>query len=297
MSMKINQVRLIVVGDSGVGKTSLLVSLFRHGKWIANSRESHAIQNSLSMSVSSPNMDTQIVLHSREIDVLRSVKMLYCPQAVYLVVWKGRIDSVSDWIEKIRQFAPESKIIVLEINSVTIQGSQELKSHKALDAIHEHFKNNIYQKYGRDVIRGFLYFDNLKYLKNRQSAEVDSLIEAIFQSAIDLPEMGRLIPTNWKDAFEALQATGKQYLPYTEVVDLCIKANLDIEQAKLFIETFHKVGYFIHEKDEPSLRNIVIIKPDWLENISEKYLLEALIQGRKSFLQFLLANSDLQVPL
>ena len=39
---------------------------------------------------------------------------------------------------------------------------------------------------------------------------------------------------------------------------------MDDEEARLFITISHRLGHLIHYQHDPALRDIVVLKPDWL---------------------------------
>ena len=54
------------------------------------------------------------------------------------------------------------------------------------------------------------------------------------------------------------------YLPFDEVLAICRAHNMDDEIARLFITISHRLGHLTHYENDPALRDIVILRPDWL---------------------------------
>src|SRR5262249_34836819 len=93
---------------------------------------------------------------------------------------------------------------------------------------------------------------------------IAELKEAIARVAAILPEVGRTVPKSFADVRLALQATGAPYLPLDDVFAICRAHNMDDEVARLFITISHRLGHLTHYENDPALRDIVILRPDWL---------------------------------
>jgi len=93
---------------------------------------------------------------------------------------------------------------------------------------------------------------------------IAELKEAIARVAATLPEVGRSVPKSFANVRAALGATGAPYLPLDEVLAICHAHNMDDEIARLFITISHRLGHLTHYENDPALRDIVILRPDWL---------------------------------
>jgi internalin A len=96
----------------------------------------------------------------------------------------------------------------------------------------------------------------------RQGVKV--LKNAIARVAASLPEVGRTVPKRWDEARKALKDTSAAYLPLEQVLKLCQDHQMDEEEAKDFVRISHRLGHLIHYEHDPALRDIVVLKPDWL---------------------------------
>jgi internalin A len=98
-------------------------------------------------------------------------------------------------------------------------------------------------------------------LKRRGIEELKAVIARV---AATLPEVGRSVPKSFADVRTALQATGVPYLSLSEVLAICRVHHMDDEIARLFITISHRLGHLTHYENDPALRDIVILRPDWL---------------------------------
>ena len=48
------------------------------------------------------------------------------------------------------------------------------------------------------------------------------------------------------------------------VLAICREHKMDDEVARLFVTISHRLGHLIHYQHDPALRDIVVLKPDWL---------------------------------
>lgn len=63
---------------------------------------------------------------------------------------------------------------------------------------------------------------------------------------------------------EALQTTGEAYLPLDQVLAICSEHKMSEEEAQDFVRISHRLGHLIHYGHDPRLKDMVILKPDWL---------------------------------
>ena len=76
--------------------------------------------------------------------------------------------------------------------------------------------------------------------------------------------MGRSVPLSFQEVRQALTKTGAAYLPLTRVHDICRENGMEDTIARLFVTISHRLGHLIHYEHDPALRDIVVLKPDWL---------------------------------
>jgi len=93
---------------------------------------------------------------------------------------------------------------------------------------------------------------------------INELRDAIASVAASLPEAGRSVPKRWQDVREALKQTDEAYLPLDRVLDICAEHKMSEEEAQDFVRISHRLGHLIHYGHDPRLKEMVILKPDWL---------------------------------
>ncbi|MHB8136490.1 MAG: COR domain-containing protein, partial [Anaerolineaceae bacterium] len=93
---------------------------------------------------------------------------------------------------------------------------------------------------------------------------IQELKQAIALVASLLPEVGRSVPKSFVDVWTILKQRNLPYLPMDEVNSICHQNNMDDEIANLFLNISHSLGHLTHYQYDPTLRDIIILRPDWL---------------------------------
>ena len=253
----LNEAKLILIGEGEVGKSCLLGAL-REDEWLESRPTTHGIEIK-PVVVTHPDSRTEISLNGWDFGgqpVYRSTHQLFfSAPAVYLVVWKPREGPqqgfVKEWITLIKHRAPDAKVLVVATHGGPGQRQPDID------------RQEIQDRFGSDTVLDFFHVDSKPDLQNSCTglAELKAKIASV---AASLPEMGRSVPAKWQRVREILQTNDKAYLPYNDVLAICAQYGIDKEQAELFLRISHTLGHFIHYHYDPIVRDIVILKPDWL---------------------------------
>jgi internalin A len=256
--VNLNEAKLILVGEGEVGKSCLLGAL-RGDEWVDGRPTTHGIEIK-PVHVTAPDCGTEITLNGWDFGGQRVYRpthqLFFSPSAVYLVVWKPREGSqqgfVKEWIMLILRREPDAKILVVATHGELGQRQADLDRQDLIDL------------FGNDTILGFFHVDSKPTQENQYCHGITELKAAIAKISATLPGMGRVVPTKWRHIRELLETSGKTHLPYKEVISLCESQGLEGFAAELFVLVSHTLGYLIHYNYDPTLRDIVILKPDWL---------------------------------
>ena len=253
----LNEAKLILIGEGEVGKSCLLGAL-REDEWLESRPTTHGIEIK-PVVVTHPDSGTEISLNGWDFGgqpIYRPTHQLFfSAPAVYLVVWKPREGPqqgfVKEWITLIKHRAPDAKVLVVATHGGPGQGQPDID------------RQEIQDQFGSDTVLGFFHVNSKPDLQNSCTGLAE-LKQKIASVAASLPEMGRSVPAKWQRVREILQTNDKAYLPYNDVLAICAQQGIDKEQAELFLRISHTLGHFIHYHYDPILRDIVILKPDWL---------------------------------
>lgn len=253
----LNEAKLILVGEGEVGKTCLLSAL-RDMPFIDGLPSTHGIEIQQIKLIDSETKK-EITLNGWDFGGQRVYRpthqLFFSAPAVYLVIWKPREGPqqgfVKEWIQLIKRREPSAKIIVV----ATHGGPQQRQPDIDRQELWDHFS--------KDTVVDFFFVDSKPDTQGHRKGIVE-LKKAIAKVAAELPEVGRSVPKSFVDVRTALQSKGSPYLPLNEVLAICRAYQMDEEIARLFIAISHRLGHLTHYENDPALRDIIILRPDWL---------------------------------
>jgi len=268
----LNEAKLILIGEGEVGKTCLLDSLL--DKPFQPHDSTHGIEIQ-SFNVTTETQ-TSITLNAWDFGGQRVYRpthqLFFSAPAVYLVVWKPREGSqagqVKEWIQLVKRREPSAKILVVATHGGPQQRQPDID------------RQELWDLFGKETVVDFFFVESKPDEQGNRKG-IDELKRAIAQVAASLPEVGRSVPKSFADVHQALsgglsvalaetktavegQDKGSPYLPLREVLDICRAHKMDDEIARLFITISHRLGHLTHYENDPTLRDIVILRPDWL---------------------------------
>lgn len=255
-TVALNEAKLILIGEGEVGKSCLLDAL-RDSPWQEHD-STHGI-NIAPVNVTDPDSGAIITLNGWDFGGQRVYRpthqLFFSSPAVYLLVWKPRegeqAGQVKEWIRLIKNRESDARIIVVGTHGGPRQRQPDIDKYE------------ITQLFGDDTILGFHHVDN-KPDSDGNRPHIAELREAIARVAIRLPDMGREVPTKWKRVRDELKKCTQPWISYEDFVRFCVDRTIAPEHVDLFAKLSHTLGHLIHYEYDVALRNIVILKPDWL---------------------------------
>ncbi|MBE0682644.1 MAG: hypothetical protein IH589_12090 [Anaerolineales bacterium] len=252
----LNEAKLILVGEGEVGKTCLMDAL------LDNPWQEHDTTHGIKIKpikLTHPDTQTEITLNGWDFGGQRVYRpthqLFFSAPAVYLVVWKPREGPqqgfVKEWIKLVKHREPDAKILVVATHGGPQQRQPDID------------RQELWDLFGRETVADFFFIDSKPDAHGNRKG-IDELKLAIARLAAELPEVGRSVPKSFQDVRETLQARSVPYLPLDEVLAICRAHKMDDEIARLFITISHRLGHLTHYQHDPALRDIVILRPDWL---------------------------------
>jgi Leucine-rich repeat (LRR) protein len=252
----LNQAKLILVGEGEVGKSCLMDAL-QGAPWQTH-ETTHGIEIR-PVVVNDPAGSREITLNGWDFGGQRVYRpthqLFFSSPAVYLVVWKPREGPqqgfVKEWIKLVKHREPDAKVLVVATHGGPGGRQPDID------------RQELWDLFGDGTVLGFFHVDS-KPNANGERRGVEALRRAIARVAVGLPEVGRTVPKRWEEVRAALEASGVAYLPLDRVLDMCRERGMDDAEADLFVTISHRLGHLIHYQHDPALRDIVVLKPDWL---------------------------------
>jgi small GTP-binding protein len=250
----LREVKLIVVGRGGAGKTSLLRRL--NGEPLNPLElETHGISiGTLSFACSDGPVKARVwdfggqhILHAMH-------EFFLTARSLYLLVLGERDDmaerDAAYWLQLIRSYAGSVPVVV------------------ALNKSHGR---------SRDIDRGTLE-QNYGPILNWIPTECDQRIEGADESIRDLrlaitaaaermPEVRDLFPAAWWQIKNWLEEMPEPYLDFETFQKRCIEyGEQDLERQEKLSAWLHDLGIALNYARDPRLRSTTVLRPDWLAN-------------------------------
>ena len=254
----LNECKLIVVGEGEVGKSCLLGSL-RDDPWEEGKPTTHGIEIK-PVKVIAPDSGTEIIMNGWDFGGQRVYRpthqLFFSAPAVYLVVWKPREGPqqgfVKEWIKLVKHREPEAKILI-----VSTHGGP---NHRQPDID----RQEIWDQFGKETVVDFFHVENKPDEITKERKGVAELKHAIAHVAAGLPEMGRPFPEHWQNVRDELTKGTNAYLSRSQFLIICEKNHINKLDAFVLLRICHRIGDLIHYEHDKILRDIVVLKPDWL---------------------------------
>ncbi|MBF0521143.1 MAG: leucine-rich repeat domain-containing protein, partial [Nitrospirae bacterium] len=271
-SEKIYEAKLLIVGQGGVGKTSIVRRLidntFSNKEMPTRGIEVKQItlkqQDLPGLKLNVWDFGGQEIYHATH-------QFFMTKRSVYMLVWDARQEDeygrLEHWLNIIRVFGEDSPVILV------INKCDEFPSDINLKDLKEKFP---------EIIKGFYRISCKNPEKGHDS--FDKLKADIAKIASELPHMGSVWLEPWIKIREKFENDAKTHIPYAEFHSLCVEQNIDEKEEKLLDDYLHDLGVFLHFKDDIILQNTIIIKPTWVTNAVYKVVSSRAVLEREGIL-------------
>ncbi|MEO1181413.1 MAG: COR domain-containing protein, partial [Cyanobacteria bacterium J06636_28] len=249
--------KLLVVGEGGVGKTSLLRALRNeafevqqsstHGIEIKKLALTHPTETDVIMTLNTWDFGGQEIYHATH-------QFFLTNRSLFLLAFNARLGfeqgKLIYWLKTIRANAPESPVILVAT------WSDERDADLPLSDLKQQFPQII----------------DLYEVSNKTRNGVEALKQAITTVAAELPLMGELWPATWLTfANTVRKSKGKQTTP-RQFWDVMTRANVSAEGQPVLANWLHELGDILFFQDDDDVNDLVILKPQWVTEYISKVL-------------------------
>ncbi|MEH1961459.1 MAG: leucine-rich repeat domain-containing protein [Nostoc sp.] len=243
----LNEAKLLLIGQSSVGKTSLIERLIRN-KYDKNQSQTHGLNvetwnvqvNSKDIRLNVWDFGGQEIYHATH-------QFFLTKRSLYLLVCNCRTSEeenrIEYWLKLIESFGGKSPVIIV--------GNK--KDEQPLDinrkALREKYPNI------QEIIETSCQ-DNIG---------IDELRTVILQQVGKLKEVYDLLPLTWFEVKQQLEAMTEDFITYNRYIGICYKNNIPEEQNQdQLIDLLHRLGLVLNFRDHPILKNTNVLKPNWV---------------------------------
>src|SRR6266568_2713622 len=258
--------KLLLVGEGGTGKSSLLRAL-REDAFDSNLSTTHGIEVDRLKLLP----QHEIILNTWEFggqQIYHATHQFFLTKrSLYMVVWNARLGvqqgRLDYWLETIKAHAPDAPMLLVATH------------------IDERTPDLNYQLY-KDVypqIVGHLGVSN----KNRQG--IAELKAALADQASQLPLIGQPWPEKWLRAEEVLLARPEHHIDADTYTHCCSTCEVEADIAKGSLGNYlHDLGKILYFRDDYVLSNLVVLKPNWVSKAISRVLDDEAINREQGIL-------------
>ena len=252
--------KLLVVGEGGAGKTSLIKALLgeehdpaeatTHGIRVSDLTLPHPAHADVSMRLSTWDFGGQQIYHATHQFFLTS-------RSLFLLLWNSRLGweqgRLHYWLDIIKSRAPESPVILLASHADASQRPVDLP----LDDLRQEYPQ----------IAASMAVDNQT---RRGIAEV---LGELTRRAANLPLMGAEWPATWLNAAGAVKAAPDKHITPDQMWQLMAGAGVtDRAQQEYLAVAMHQLGDILYYHDDPELAQTVVLRPEWVNEYISRVL-------------------------
>ena len=250
--------KLLVVGEGGVGKTSLIKALLgdkhdpaevtTHGIRISDLLVQNPEQAGVQMKLSTWDFGGQEIYHATH-------QFFLTDRSLFLLLWNARLGweqgRLEYWLDIIKSRAPQSPVLLVATHADASQRPVDLP----LDDLRREYPQ----------IGGNLVVDN------ETRGGIEQLRAELARQAAKLPLMGAEWPTAWLRAAEAVKAFPAKHITPGHMWQLMTDAGVTDEEQRAYLAVaMHQLGDVLYYREDPELEQTVVLQPDWVNQyISE----------------------------
>jgi small GTP-binding protein len=247
--------KLLLVGEGGVGKTSLLKRLLgegfdseedtTHGISVEKLETLHPSQKDVTMQLNTWDFGGQQIYHATH-------QFFLTNRALFVLVWDARhgweAGKLYNWLDRIQAKAPESPVMIVAAHI------DERDADLPLD----------------DLQRKYPQIAGHYKVSNKKGTGIEEFKAELAEAAAGLPLMGEEWPASWLNAAEEIRAREEHYISPKELYKVMTKYNVKGKGADVLAQWMHELGDILYFREDEELKDTVILNPVWVtEAISD----------------------------
>lgn len=284
---KINEAKMLVVGEGSVGKTSLIKDLTLETfdqaeaktdgivirRWQINDQYATNSQP-LPIAVHVWDFGGQELMHATH-------QFFFTTRSLYLLVLDNRLtadaNNIDYWLKIIESFGNESPVLIV--------GNKSDQHQLDIDRVS-------WQKKYPNIV-GFLE------TSAATGAGINELKIAITEQINNLPHIRDVLPEAWFNVKKQLEEQREKtnFISYNDYVNLCAVNGVadEISQSTL-IGFLHELGVVLHFQNDPRLEPLGILNPEWVTNGVYKIINAKSLFENRGVLTLAMLNDILNLP-
>jgi internalin A len=247
------EAKMLLVGEGNTGKTSLIAAL-QGTRFIDGRPTTHGIEIH-PLSVRDEPTQSDVTVHAWDFggqEIYRVTHQLFFTKhALYIVVWKPRDgqeqNEVEGWLRRIRlRVSDDSRVFI-----VATHCSGERHPDLDYPALTREFPK---------LLAGNFEIDN------QTGYGIDQLRRAVAAEVSRLTQRGQAASPRWIAAREEILslASTEPQISFEKFTAVCHRYDVEKDQVGALSETLHLAGQIVHYSDDPTLKDFLVLNPEWL---------------------------------
>jgi len=245
---KLNEAKVVIVGQPSVGKTSLVKRLIKN-EFDVNEPITRGIDiQRWYVDIFDENIRLNIWDFGGQEIMHATHQFFLTKRSLYLLVLDSRLDEQNNrldyWLKIIQSYGEDSPILIV-CNKCDIRNIE-------LDW------NGIQKKY--PSIKSFA-----KIVSCKTGAGIDDLKAKIIEEISVLEHINDKIAANWLSIKNALENMRNNYISYIQYQDICVNMFVTDETSQRTILSFlHDLGTVLHFRGHYVLEDTNVLNPEWV---------------------------------
>lgn len=244
--------KMLVVGESAVGKTSVSKALCRL-PYNRDEPQTHGVHLDV-LTLNHPQLaDIKMTLNvwdfGGQLHYRATQRFYMTDRSLFVVVWNSRKGwdegHVEEWLQAVSSIAPASPIILVATHcsgSLMTAPPEEMLKHR--------YPN----------ITGLVRVDCA------DGAGIAELRNRIAREAARLPLMGEIWPSAWLTGAKALEQQTVRSVSRSQAEKLLNDAGVVTpESCRELLRSLHDRGKILHYSQDSLLKSVVLLRPDWVD--------------------------------
>ena len=290
---QLNEVKLILVGQGSVGKTSLVQQIL-FSTFDQNQTKTEGISIN-QLTVENQSLVDKPVLSSKDQlpirvniwdfggqEIMHATHQFFLTKrSLYLLVLDSRLtqeeNRVEYWLKIIQSFGGESPVLI--VGNKTDQHPLDID------------RTGLQKKYPNIV--------GILETSASTGAGIEELKAAIVEQVNNLPHVRDLLPETWFTVKTKLEELGRQsnFITHDKYLELCAENEVSDETSqRTLIGFLHDLGVVLHFQDDPRLEALGILNPQWVTNGVYKILNSQPLFQNKGVLTTSMLDEILNLP-
>ncbi|MET0648934.1 MAG: COR domain-containing protein [Pyrinomonadaceae bacterium] len=243
----LNEAKVLIVGQSSVGKTSLAMRLSRNSFNNYESKTEGIKITPLYINIDQEWVKLNVWDFGGQEMMHATHQFFLTKRSLYLLVINARLDEEENrleyWLKLIQSFGGDSPVVVV--------GNKIDQQPLDLD------RRGLTAKY-----RNIRAFVETSCLDNRGLEELKSTIA---REVGTLEHIQDLLPRAWFAVKTRLEEMEQDYIPYSEYVRLCAEEQINDELSqRTLIGFLHDLGIVLNFQDDPRFEDTNVLNPEWV---------------------------------